>query len=111
MINPEAISLEVYVCLGTALAPKLIKLSLPLGSHLEQAVHASKLLDGEKISNYHFGIYGELKTLDTPLCDQDRVEIYTPLLIDPKTARALRVQKTRIGNIHEKRKWRVNLKK
>jgi putative ubiquitin-RnfH superfamily antitoxin RatB of RatAB toxin-antitoxin module len=33
------------------------------------------------------GIFGRRAAPDTPLRDGDRVEIYRPLLIDPKTAR------------------------
>lgn len=36
------------------------------------------------------GIYGELCGMDTPLKDGDRVEIYRPLIADPKEARRRR---------------------
>ena len=39
------------------------------------------------------GIYGRLATLATPLQDLDRVEIYRPLLRDPKEARRQRARK------------------
>lgn len=101
-------SLAIDVCLGTATTPRLVSLRLPIGSTLKQAVLASQLIEEKAIDEYRFGIYGELKPLDTLLSNHDRVEIYTPLQIDPKTARALRVKKTRLTNPTEGRKWRTN---
>jgi hypothetical protein len=39
------------------------------------------------------GIHGKLKTLDTALRDRDRVEIYRPLIADPKESRRKRAEK------------------
>jgi putative ubiquitin-RnfH superfamily antitoxin RatB of RatAB toxin-antitoxin module len=39
------------------------------------------------------GIFSQLATLETTLHDGDRVEIYQPLLIDPKQARKLRANR------------------
>ncbi|MFP4683497.1 MAG: RnfH family protein, partial [Ectothiorhodospira sp.] len=36
------------------------------------------------------GIYGKLTRLDAPLRDRDRVEIYRPLIADPRAARRRR---------------------
>jgi putative ubiquitin-RnfH superfamily antitoxin RatB of RatAB toxin-antitoxin module len=38
------------------------------------------------------GIHGRRVPLDTALADGDRVEIYRPLLVDPKAARRRRVR-------------------
>jgi uncharacterized protein len=51
------------------------------------------------------GVFGKLKSLDTALSDFDRVEIYRPLKVDPKTARLRRVAKTRKAGSIEGRKW------
>ena len=39
------------------------------------------------------GIYAKKKTLDTVLREHDRVEIYRPLIADPKNARRRKVSK------------------
>ena len=39
------------------------------------------------------GVFGKRVTLDTPLRDGDRVEIYRPLIADPKTARRERAKR------------------
>ena len=51
------------------------------------------------------GIFGKLAPLDAPLADRDRVEIYRPLIVDPKVARQRRVDKSRRGGSIEGRKW------
>jgi putative ubiquitin-RnfH superfamily antitoxin RatB of RatAB toxin-antitoxin module len=50
-------------------------------------------------------VFGKLAPLDAPLADHDRVEIYRPLIVDPKLARQRRVDKTRREGSIEGRKW------
>jgi putative ubiquitin-RnfH superfamily antitoxin RatB of RatAB toxin-antitoxin module len=44
------------------------------------------------VTVWRVGIYGKLKTLDTVLRDGDRVEIYRPLIADPKVTRRRRAE-------------------
>lgn len=39
------------------------------------------------------GVYGKLKSLDAGLRERDRVEIYRPLIADPKESRRKRAEK------------------
>ena len=41
------------------------------------------------------GIWGRVQPLDTLLRDRDRVELYRPLLVDPKEARRLRYKRAK----------------
>jgi len=41
------------------------------------------------------GIFGRRVELDAPLRDGDRVEIYRPLVADPREARRRRVKRSR----------------
>lgn len=43
--------------------------------------------------DYKVGIFGKLKTPDTVLQEQDRLEIYRPLIFDPMEARRRRAGK------------------
>jgi putative ubiquitin-RnfH superfamily antitoxin RatB of RatAB toxin-antitoxin module len=43
------------------------------------------------------GIYGKKKTLDTVLRERDRIEIYRPLVADPKDSRRKRAAKKANG--------------
>jgi putative ubiquitin-RnfH superfamily antitoxin RatB of RatAB toxin-antitoxin module len=42
------------------------------------------------------GIFGKAAKLDTPLTDGDRVEIYRPLIADPKEARKKRAAEGKV---------------
>ncbi len=73
---------------------ELIRLKLPAGSTLQQAVESSGLLEkypAIDLAKGKFGIYGKLSKIDTLLRERDRVEIYRPLIADPKEVRKQRV--------------------
>jgi uncharacterized protein len=57
---------------------------------LQHAAFFSKHPELDLKEHLCVGIYGERVSLDTRLKDQDRIEIYRPLIMDPKTRRALR---------------------
>ena len=68
----------------------LLSLELPEGSTAEAAILASGMLDRHPeidLQQHKIGIFGKLCKLDQRLKAGDRVEIYRPLLIDPKEAR------------------------
>lgn len=70
-----------------------VRLSLPPGTTAEQAVQRSGLLTlYPEIDpmNLKLGVFGVACQFETVLKDGDRVEIYRPLLNDPKTARRQR---------------------
>lgn len=63
-------------------------LTLDAGALVQDALTRSGLYDlYPETKNYQAGIYARLCSLDTVLRDGDRVEIYRPLLIDPKDKR------------------------
>ncbi len=66
-------------------------LSLPTGSTAGDALNASGLLQRHpQARGLPVGVWGRKQALDAPLHDGDRVEIYRPLLCDPKESRRLR---------------------
>ena len=69
---------------------------LPAGSTVEDAVAASGLT-GEigSLGPGRIGIHGKAVPARTVVRDGDRVEIYRPLLADPKDLRRRRAAKTR----------------
>ena len=76
----------------------LIPLPVPEGSTVQHAVVQSGILQQVReidIGTCKVGIFGKLKTLDTVLRQGDRIELYRPLLADPKTARRQRVEQKR----------------
>jgi putative ubiquitin-RnfH superfamily antitoxin RatB of RatAB toxin-antitoxin module len=67
--------------------------ALPAGSTVVQAIEASGLLARYPeidLARNKLGIYAKLARLDTALRDRDRVEIYRPLIADPKEVRKVR---------------------
>lgn len=73
-----------------------VHLQLPQGATLGDAVRASGLavrFAQIDLARDMFGIWGRLAPPDRPLADEDRVEIYRPLRVDPKVARRQRFQK------------------
>ncbi len=61
-------------------------LSLPAGARLTDVLATADGLP----DNPDLGLWGKRVPLDTVLADGDRVELYRPLLADPKTARKKR---------------------
>ena len=90
----EFISVEVaYATAGQQL---VIEVNVPRGTRLNAAVAASGILERFPeidLAVAKVGIYGKRVEPDTVLSAGDRVEIYRPLLIDPKEARRQRAGK------------------
>ena len=69
------------------------QVDLPQGATLLDAIHRSGLAEQVSFDPTQppkVGVWGQLRPLDYALREGDRVEIYRPLLIDPKDARRLR---------------------
>ncbi|KFX61312.1 MULTISPECIES: RnfH family protein [Paraburkholderia] len=100
--------LSIEVCYALANEQTLIAVDLPEGATLQQALDASGILQRYPqidLGTQKVGVFGKLKPLDTVLADHDRVEIYRPLLVDPKLSRQRRVEKTRKAGSIEGRRW------
>ncbi|BFG73243.1 RnfH family protein [Paraburkholderia terrae] len=101
-------TLTIEVCYALPGEQTLIELQLPQGTTLGQAIDASGILTRHPaidLTKQKTGVFGKLKPLDTVLADHDRVEIYRPLIVDPKLARQRRVEKSRQEGSVEGRKW------
>ncbi|MQR01623.1 RnfH family protein [Glaciimonas soli] len=89
-------TITVQVCYATREHQILRSCTVPEGISLHDAIKQSGVLEEVKecdLSTCRVGIFGKLKSLDTPLRDQDRVEIYRPLTVDPMVSRRRRVAK------------------
>jgi putative ubiquitin-RnfH superfamily antitoxin RatB of RatAB toxin-antitoxin module len=70
-----------------------VELHLAPGATVGEALRRSGLLARASLAmgvEPAFGVFNRLRSADWPLCDGDRVEIYRPLLVDPKEARRIR---------------------
>ena len=65
---------------------------VPMASTVRNAIDASQLRARrpELIDTLNVGIWGRRCSIDDPLTDGDRVEIYRPLIIDPMEGRRAR---------------------
>jgi uncharacterized protein len=100
--------LSVEVCYALPSGQALIAVKLPEGATVQQALDASGILKRFpqiNLTDQKVGVFGKVKPLDAVLDDHDRVEIYRPLIVDPKAARQRRVEKTRKEGSIEGRKW------
>ncbi|MFU0920139.1 RnfH family protein [Kluyvera sichuanensis] len=73
----------------------LQRVTLDEGATVEQAIQASGLLtlrDDIDLTKNKVGIYSRPVKLDDVVHDGDRVEIYRPLIADPKELRRQRAQ-------------------
>jgi putative ubiquitin-RnfH superfamily antitoxin RatB of RatAB toxin-antitoxin module len=70
------------------------ELLLPEPVTLGQALDASGLLQRHpEVRELTAGVWGRARDPATPLRDRDRVEVYRPLVVDPKEARRLRYRR------------------
>jgi putative ubiquitin-RnfH superfamily antitoxin RatB of RatAB toxin-antitoxin module len=68
----------------------LLELEVSEGTTLIQAVELSGIIDTYPqidLTKDKTGIFGKIAKLDTVLREKDRVEIYRPLIADPKQVR------------------------
>jgi hypothetical protein len=92
--------IRVTVCYPLPGNPQLRELMLPQGTTLIDALHASGLpaqYPQLELAQCKLGIFGKIREASTVLREGDRVEVYRPLLADPKEARRRRVEKKRAG--------------
>ena len=68
----------------------LVSLEVEEGTTIKEAIEASGVLDTYDqidLTRDKVGIFSKFATLDTVLREKDRVEIYRPLIADPKQVR------------------------
>ncbi len=74
----------------------LVSLEVEEGTTIIEAIEASGILDTYDqidLTRDKVGIFSKFATLDTVLREKDRVEIYRPLIADPKKVRKERAAK------------------
>jgi len=85
--------IEIEVCYGLRDRQTLQKLTVPAGTTIEQAIELSEInsqFPDLNLKAGQVGIFSQKKPLDTVLRAGDRVEIYRPLIADPKEVRRQR---------------------
>lgn len=97
MASAEVISVEVAY--ATPEEQRIISLEVVPGTTLRQAIEQSGILEHFSeidLGDAKVGIFGKLKKLDEALRAGDRVEIYRPLIADPKQVRKQRAAEGKV---------------
>lgn len=87
------LTMRVEVAYALPHQQTLMSLNVTVGSSVESAIHQSGLLNQFPeidLAQNKVGIFSKLVALDTVLRERDRVEIYRPLIADPKEIRRQR---------------------
>ena len=77
----------------------LLRVQLAEGATVEDAIRASGVLDAFPeidLAKNKVGIFSKLVKLDETVRDRDRVEIYRPLIADPKEVRRKRAEEGKV---------------
>jgi len=97
----------IEVAYALATKQTLLVLEVEQGTTLKQAITVSGILETYPqidLSKDKTGIFGKIAKLETVLREKDRVEIYRPLIADPKQVRKERAaqgKKMRNKQVHK----------
>jgi putative ubiquitin-RnfH superfamily antitoxin RatB of RatAB toxin-antitoxin module len=93
MALAEGISVEVAYSPRAGVVDRVM-LSLPHGATVADALAASGVNERHpEAASLPVGVWGRVQPADARLRDGDRVEVYRPLVVDPKEARRLRYKR------------------
>ena len=93
----EMLNIEVVYALPQK--QEIIPVKLPPGATARQAIEASGLLQKYPeidLAKNKLGIFAKLTKPDAAVRDRDRIEIYRPLIADPKEVRKQRAAEGKI---------------
>lgn len=75
-----------------------LEIELPDGATIGQAIERLAQMSecsGWEVDQSAIGVFGQLRPVESELENGDRLELYRPLLVDPKAARRLRAESQR----------------
>lgn len=96
MARAEFLRVEVVYCAAPG-QTDLVQLTLALGATVADALSASGLLQRHALQAdaLRLGVWGRVRCPGAALHNDDRVEVYRPLQVDPKEARRQRFRHQR----------------
>ena len=92
-------NIDIEVVYALPAEQTLLKKSVPVGTTVMEGIKLSGLLDkfpDLDLSQHKLGIFGKLTKEDAVLRDKDRIEIYRPLIADPKEVRRRRAEEGKV---------------
>ena len=91
--------IQVEVVYGTPQKQEILTISVDQGTTVEQAIEASgikSIFEEIDLNIHNVGIWNRSAKLTDVLTDLDRIEIYRPLIADPKEVRKRRAEKAKL---------------
>ena len=97
--SPVADGIHVELVYALPEQQPLLRVRLAEGASVEDAIRASGILEAFPdidLTRNKVGIFSKLVKLDEIVRDRDRVEIYRPLIADPKEVRRRRAEEGKV---------------
>lgn len=91
--------IEIEVVYALPDVQTLLKLNVPEGTTAAQAIELSGIMEKHPeidLEKNKLGVFGKLVKADATLRELDRVEIYRPLIADPKEIRKKRAEEGKV---------------
>ena len=89
--------MEIEIAYALPEKQTILKCEIATGATIQEAILQSDILNIAAITvpleDLTVGIFGKQRSLNWQLKPGDRIEIYRPLHVDPKTARKIRAKK------------------
>lgn len=100
-MNEQSINKTIKIEVLYALPQEqtLLNIEVLAGTTVEAAIKLSGILEKYSeinLANNKVGIFSKLSKMDVVLRDKDRVEIYRPLIADPKEVRRKRAEEGKV---------------
>ena len=95
----SAAAIQVEVVYALPAQQPLLRVQLAEGATVEDAIRASGVLETHPeidLAKNKVGVFSKLVKLDETVRDKDRVEIYRPLIADPKEVRRKRAEEGKV---------------
>jgi putative ubiquitin-RnfH superfamily antitoxin RatB of RatAB toxin-antitoxin module len=98
-VNTDSEEMIVEVAYALPTQQVILPVKVPVGTNAEAAIQASGVLakfPEIDLAVNKIGVFGKLSKLDAELRHLDRVEIYRPLIADPKEVRRQRAAEGKV---------------
>lgn len=98
-MNTDSEEMIVEVAYALPTQQVILPVKVPVGTNAEAAIQASGVLakfPEIDLAVNKIGVFGKLSKLDAELRHLDRVEIYRPLIADPKEVRRQRAAEGKV---------------
>ena len=118
-VNIKSNKISIEICDARTTPPKIINLivskaignsNYTVGNALLESGLAKGIDDPKFSKKGSFGVFGIRQSWDSPLYEGDRIEIYAPLIVDPKHSRRKKANQNKDAQLQAKARLRASEK-